>query len=423
MTIDLTPQTPTASTVPEPFGKPSGPGLWHVKGMMLPAYIQHVAHDLLDSGRAKNVSQAIQMAVGIIKDWAAGRTPNGKGHVHPDVQAAAARALAQWEAKRARAHAQSASHQHTRSGGVKINLARGVRQASESELLAMPIDQLTEHFELSSIALGNSHEYVKRVDTVLAQKEGPSRQRIAAHLKDIHRVTVPTDLRLSQLHDHHASDHTSGDQRLFPHTHTLDLEPRRRRHAAANLSHPVGLPLRYNAWGEAIELAGVAPMTQSVASSSDGARATYQSISMGKVRKHKHGDGVKQVSQMTAAELRQHIRSCHGMTPKSQDKGSLTRIHATMHRQTMSLQALPGPNTDVFSNQSTGIELAKSMKPGGGGRFAKLVQRLVAQGKSPDEARRIAAFIGRKKYGSGKFQKMAKAGRKGYSGTDRHPLV
>jgi len=121
MTTDLTAETPVASTVPEPFGKPSGPGLWHVKGMMLPAYIQHVAHDLLDSGAAKSVSQAIQMAVGIVRKWSKGIPVGGEtkvgggkrgkhpGKIHPDVQAAAKKAMAEWEAKRARAHAQHAA--------------------------------------------------------------------------------------------------------------------------------------------------------------------------------------------------------------------------------------------------------------------------------------------------------------------------
>src|ERR1700730_4426288 len=98
----MTAETAAASTVPEPFGKPSGPGLWHVKGMMLPAYIQHVAHDLLESGAAGSVSQAIAMAVGIVKKWAAGvpvggerkvgsKTNKHSGHIHPDVRAAAAK--------------------------------------------------------------------------------------------------------------------------------------------------------------------------------------------------------------------------------------------------------------------------------------------------------------------------------------------
>ena len=47
--------------------------------------------------------------------------------------------------------------------------------------------------------------------------------------------------------------------------------------------------------------------------------------------------------------------------------------------------------------------MAKSMKPGGGGRFAKMV----ASGKSPA----LAAYIGRRKYGAAKMAKMAEHGR------------
>src|SRR5690242_16792236 len=96
-----TAETPVASTVHEPFGSPSGPGLFHHKGLQLPAYVQHVAHHLVAQGKTE--SQAIQMAIGIVKNWAAGR--NGKGgKVHPDVQAAAAKAVAEWEAAKAAAH-------------------------------------------------------------------------------------------------------------------------------------------------------------------------------------------------------------------------------------------------------------------------------------------------------------------------------
>lgn len=45
----------------------------------------------------------------------------------------------------------------------------------------------------------------------------------------------------------------------------------------------------------------------------------------------------------------------------------------------------------------------KSMKPGGGGRFAKMV----ASGKSPA----LAAYIGRKKYGAKRMGEMAAHGR------------
>jgi len=51
----------------------------------------------------------------------------------------------------------------------------------------------------------------------------------------------------------------------------------------------------------------------------------------------------------------------------------------------------------------------KSMKLGGGGRFAKLEKSL--KGKVSDPAA-VAASIGRKKYGAAKMAKMAAAGRR-----------
>lgn len=51
----------------------------------------------------------------------------------------------------------------------------------------------------------------------------------------------------------------------------------------------------------------------------------------------------------------------------------------------------------------------KSMKLGGGGRFAALSKKLKGKGvKDPDA---LAASIGRKKYGKGKFQKLAAGGK------------
>lgn len=52
--------------------------------------------------------------------------------------------------------------------------------------------------------------------------------------------------------------------------------------------------------------------------------------------------------------------------------------------------------------------MAKSMKPGGGGRFAKLVAHLKGHVDNPGA---VAASIGRKKYGNTKFQHMATAGK------------
>jgi hypothetical protein len=82
----------------------TGQGLWHHKGWQLPAYIQHVANDLIASGHSE--SRAVEMAVGIVKNWAAGH--DGHGHaVHPDTQTKAAAAVAEWEALKAAASKKS----------------------------------------------------------------------------------------------------------------------------------------------------------------------------------------------------------------------------------------------------------------------------------------------------------------------------
>lgn len=52
------------------------------------------------------------------------------------------------------------------------------------------------------------------------------------------------------------------------------------------------------------------------------------------------------------------------------------------------------------------------MKLGGGGRFKKLVNSLKSKGKSAGSAAKIAAAIGRKKYGAKKFASLAKKGKK-----------
>ncbi len=54
----------------------------------------------------------------------------------------------------------------------------------------------------------------------------------------------------------------------------------------------------------------------------------------------------------------------------------------------------------------------KSMKPGGGGRFAKFVKKVEGEGKSAESAKAIAAAAGRAKYGKKKFASMAAHGKK-----------
>jgi hypothetical protein len=54
----------------------------------------------------------------------------------------------------------------------------------------------------------------------------------------------------------------------------------------------------------------------------------------------------------------------------------------------------------------------KSLKKGGGGKFAKMTDALKKKGISSARAKAIAAASGRRKYGKAEFQRMATAGRK-----------
>ena len=89
----------TRALAHEPLGKPGGPGLFHHKGMQLPAFVQHIARDLMES-RGMPESVAIATAISQCKKWAAG----GKD-VKPDTRAKAAAAIAEWERLKASAHA------------------------------------------------------------------------------------------------------------------------------------------------------------------------------------------------------------------------------------------------------------------------------------------------------------------------------
>jgi len=114
--LQLTPRTPEASTVVKPTVPPGGPGLFHMKGHHLPPYIEHLYPHLVER---YGKHDAYGVAVGIVKKWAAGinpggwKTKSGKGkRTHPDVRAAAARNVAQWEQERAEAHRHGEAQGH-----------------------------------------------------------------------------------------------------------------------------------------------------------------------------------------------------------------------------------------------------------------------------------------------------------------------
>jgi hypothetical protein len=92
------PLAEAADKTPEPFST-SKTSNWVARAGGLPNYIQHIAHDLVEK-RGKSESQAIQMAIGIVKRWC-----RGGGNVKPDTRAAACKAVAKWEAMKTKSHA------------------------------------------------------------------------------------------------------------------------------------------------------------------------------------------------------------------------------------------------------------------------------------------------------------------------------
>lgn len=81
-----------------------GEGLWHNKHMQLPAYIQHIANDLIHE-RGFTTSRAIATAVSRCKVWCA-----GGDNVKADTRAKACAAVAAWEALKVKTHLKPNEH-------------------------------------------------------------------------------------------------------------------------------------------------------------------------------------------------------------------------------------------------------------------------------------------------------------------------
>jgi HK97 family phage prohead protease len=120
----------------EPLGKPGGPGLFHHKNMQLPAYIQHIAKDLMES-RGMPESEAIATAVAQCKRWAAGGQD-----VKPETRAKAAAAVAEWERLKGQTHANRStpmSDDHDASGQAR----KGTVRRSAGELMRIyPLEDI-----------------------------------------------------------------------------------------------------------------------------------------------------------------------------------------------------------------------------------------------------------------------------------------
>ncbi|MET0604395.1 MAG: peptidoglycan-binding protein [Baekduia sp.] len=122
------------ASTPKPFSK-SKTSNWVARGGGLPPYIQHVAHALVEK-RGKTESEAIRMAIGIVKNWAA-----GKGNVDANTKAAAAKAVAQWMKLRAKAAGKRAAK--TAKSIAEAELIESLLALEEGE-----VEELEESFLL-----------------------------------------------------------------------------------------------------------------------------------------------------------------------------------------------------------------------------------------------------------------------------------
>lgn len=118
--VELSAKTASLEATPAPIGKPGGPGLYQVSGLEHAPYFQQVRNGLMHRGVPEGKAHA--MTWSILRRWAA-----GGGKVHPEVQAAAQKAIAEEEAK----GAQAKGHSHATSWD---DVARAVELATVIEL-------------------------------------------------------------------------------------------------------------------------------------------------------------------------------------------------------------------------------------------------------------------------------------------------
>jgi hypothetical protein len=119
--IEESKQTAALSVTHAPIGK--GGKNWVTKTApgntgQLPAYIQNIRNAIMRGGKSE--SEATAIAVGRVQDWA-----SGQGGVHPEVKAAAAKAVAEWEALRGKSKAE-----------------KGAKKVSEAKVESPDVDKI-----------------------------------------------------------------------------------------------------------------------------------------------------------------------------------------------------------------------------------------------------------------------------------------
>lgn len=157
---------------------------WVTKGGGLAAYIRAVAHAVRRKGMSE--SEAIQLAIGVIRNWAA-----GKGNVSAATRARAGKALAAWERLKGGSH----SHSRQAAGAVDLAIRTPPRRYNPSEF-GKPADP----------------NPVRRDVNERIAKQGmgrPSEAALRQHLEDEHgRAGKMAGLSYGDLRRQHVVLHT-----------------------------------------------------------------------------------------------------------------------------------------------------------------------------------------------------------------------
>jgi 2'-5' RNA ligase len=152
---------------------PNKPGVtnWIERAGGLPKFMADVAGDLI-SEKGKTVGNAIQMAIGIIRNWA-----RGQGGVSLKTKAKAIAALAEYEAKRAKAHiAKEHAHHEPKASSPEIDAltadevliakadARAAASSAGSGSLGAMADRFHSFFRKLGANSGMSEEELAEFD-------------------------------------------------------------------------------------------------------------------------------------------------------------------------------------------------------------------------------------------------------------------
>lgn len=206
-------QTAALEATPAPIGKPGGPGLYNVRGAKHSNYFEQVRNALM-TRRGVSEGTAHAMTWGILRRWA-----RGGGHVHPEVQAAAVKALAEEAATAASAKAQHHANPMMLCCAIELaGQAQGQNKGwNEAAHPRVPKGQPGggQFGSASKSAQGSKNRAVSRMSD---HQKAQLRKQLTDQLHQLHAriAMVRSALRTLEQQAHHASAQSKAQQRKGP---------------------------------------------------------------------------------------------------------------------------------------------------------------------------------------------------------------